>query len=142
MRAMSSVLLLWFAGVVGCATVESPPSEATSAGELAGGDSQSVICPHICGLGTQCRFPDGSCTEACNPCLCMAGGGKVVTSCRGKESSQDSLPQASTIADDSFVGGACGNTTCGKGSFCCNPSCSSCAPIGGVCTQQVCNPAE
>lgn len=32
----------------------------------------------------------------------------------------------------------CGNTVCGDGEYCCNPSCGICAPIGGFCTQQAC----
>lgn len=32
----------------------------------------------------------------------------------------------------------CGTRVCTKGFFCCNLSCSICAPVGGGCTQQVC----
>lgn len=32
----------------------------------------------------------------------------------------------------------CGDNTCGAGEFCCNASCGVCAPLGGACTQQVC----
>lgn len=39
-------------------------------------------------------------------------------------------------------GGQCGTAFCGPGTFCCNRSCSICAPIGGACTQQVCPPVE
>lgn len=35
-------------------------------------------------------------------------------------------------------GEACNQTTCGAGEFCCNYSCSICAPLDGVCTQQFC----
>lgn len=35
----------------------------------------------------------------------------------------------------------CGDNTCLSGEFCCNPSCGICAPEGGVCTQEICNPA-
>lgn len=34
----------------------------------------------------------------------------------------------------------CGTSTCGAGQYCCNASCGICAPEGGVCTQQVCEP--
>lgn len=37
-------------------------------------------------------------------------------------------------------GVACGSTLCGAGQFCCNKSCSLCAPEGGACTQQFCSP--
>lgn len=36
----------------------------------------------------------------------------------------------------------CGNSVCGKGTFCCNASCGTCAPIGGACTQQICLPTN
>jgi hypothetical protein len=36
----------------------------------------------------------------------------------------------------------CGDNVCGKGTFCCNASCGTCAPIGGGCTQQVCAAAD
>lgn len=36
----------------------------------------------------------------------------------------------------------CGTNTCTPGQFCCNRSCSICAPLGGFCTQQVCDPTE
>lgn len=36
----------------------------------------------------------------------------------------------------------CGSNTCGSGTFCCNASCGTCAPLGGACTQQVCASAE
>jgi hypothetical protein len=32
----------------------------------------------------------------------------------------------------------CGTVLCGVGQYCCNASCSLCAPEGGFCTQQVC----
>lgn len=34
----------------------------------------------------------------------------------------------------------CGNATCEQGSYCCNASCSVCAPEGWACTQQACAP--
>lgn len=39
-------------------------------------------------------------------------------------------------------GGDCNETTCGAGEFCCNYSCSICAPQGGYCTQQICPPTS
>jgi hypothetical protein len=37
-------------------------------------------------------------------------------------------------------GEPCGTNTCGQGEYCCNASCGICAPEGGFCTQQVCEP--
>lgn len=44
------------------------------------------------------------------------------------------------VVDDEIVvgGGQCGTRICTGKTFCCNASCSICAPIGGGCTQQVC----
>jgi hypothetical protein len=35
---------------------------------------------------------------------------------------------------------ACGNTSCSAGSYCCNASCSMCAPEGMACIQIACAP--
>ena len=35
---------------------------------------------------------------------------------------------------------ACGKSVCGPSEYCCNESCGICAPEGGACTQQVCEP--
>ncbi len=39
-------------------------------------------------------------------------------------------------------GGNCNEATCSAGQFCCNYSCSTCAPLGGYCTQQICPPTS
>lgn len=36
------------------------------------------------------------------------------------------------------AGEVCGSRICGAKQFCCNFSCSICAPLDGACTQQVC----
>jgi len=107
MRTMFSVVSLLFVGVIGCGTVEDPnssPSESTSADELVGAEGQTTICPFICGLGTLCEFPDGRCTEACNPCLCRRAGGTVVTSCPANEPPEPSSSQASTADGGNLAG--------------------------------------
>lgn len=37
------------------------------------------------------------------------------------------------------IGQQCGGAVCGKGTYCCNPTCSLCLPFGMSCTQEVCN---
>jgi len=37
------------------------------------------------------------------------------------------------------AGEPCNHRHCGAGQFCCNFSCSICAPDGGFCTQQFCS---
>ena len=48
----------------------------------------------------------------------------------------DALQGAEATAED------CNQRKCGGNTYCCNFSCSICAPIGGFCTQQVCDPIE
>jgi len=147
---MCFAMSILFSAITGCGSVADSSAEASPVGDPPEGSAQSsVICPYICGTGTQCLYPDGSCREACNDCLCEAQGGKVVESC-GQVSSSDpaSDPAAESSAADSSIPAeldegaanklACGNTFCKKGEFCCNPSCSICAPNGGFCTQQFC----
>lgn len=102
MRVVFSILSLLFVGMAGCGAAGDSSSEAASVGSVASADSQQ-ICPYICGLGTQCQYPDGSCAEACNPCLCRRAGGTVVTSCPASESQQASPTQASARVDNSLV---------------------------------------
>jgi hypothetical protein len=49
-----------------------------------------------------------------------------------------------TAVDNALVVGGeqCGTKVCSGKTFCCNASCSICAPIGGGCTQQVCLTAD
>jgi hypothetical protein len=58
----------------------------------------------------------------------------------------DGAPVAAALDTDQgalfAAGQACNQTTCGAHQFCCNYSCSICAPIGGACTQQYCPPVE
>jgi hypothetical protein len=110
MRTILGVVSLLFVGVIGCGTVEDPnssPSESTSANKLVGAEAPSTICPFICGLGTLCEYPNGTCTEACNPCLCKRAGGTVVTSCPANESNESpeaSSSQASTAGGGDLAG--------------------------------------
>jgi hypothetical protein len=144
MRTSLYVLSLLFVVIAGCGGLADPASEA----ELAA-SSQALSCPTICGDNTHCLLPGGSCTEACNACLCKARGGKVVTACVA-DVDDPVEPAASSAASDSdgagdgdgFIGETCGSRVCGKGFFCCNASCSACAPVGGGCTQQACFTAD
>jgi hypothetical protein len=45
--------------------------------------------------------------------------------------------------NDAPAGGIlCGDSTCGPGEYCCNESCSICAPEGGACVRMLCQPGE
>jgi hypothetical protein len=48
------------------------------------------------------------------------------------------VPQAQCVPN--APSGSCGKSSCGPGTYCCNASCGICAPRGGACTQQVCDP--
>jgi hypothetical protein len=109
MRTIFGVVSLLFAGVIGCGTVEDPnssPSESTSTNELVEAKAPTTICPFFCVQGLLCEYPDGSCTEACNSCLCMRAGGTVVKSCPPNESSESSSSQASTADSGDLAGTA------------------------------------
>lgn len=135
MRTTFLALSFVVAAAVAACGVDPPPA-VSQADDLDAADPAAVVCPLVCGEGTLCLFKSGACQEACNPCLCKAQGGTVVTSC----------PAAAEPApvDDSIIigGGACGKTTCQPGTHCCNASCGICVGPGGVCTQQICNPTD
>lgn len=48
-------------------------------------------------------------------------------------------PAADAIDDEGDSANTCGGKVCGKGTYCCNPSCGICVPKGMSCTQQSCN---
>lgn len=58
----------------------------------------------------------------------------------------DQSAEAMALFSDSILakpgggggGGQCGSAVCGEGEFCCNASCSICAPFGWACTQEIC----
>lgn len=79
MRPMLSVVSVLFVGLLGCRTQGPIASHSAVADNPP--DDKAKFCPDICGLGTLCRFPDGSCMEVCNPCYCTRDGGTVVEAC-------------------------------------------------------------
>ncbi|HZI13693.1 MAG TPA: hypothetical protein VE153_25170 [Myxococcus sp.] len=64
----------------------------------------------------------------------------LVLSACGNGPSQEPSTEAQPAAQAQELGKQCGTNTCGSGEFCCNESCGICAPKGGFCTQQVCEP--
>lgn len=75
------------------------------------GEDASACAAVLCLYGTKC-------CEVCGQGTCVAIGRPCPVGDCGGES--------------------CGDAVCGAGEFCCNESCSICAPVGGVCTQQFC----
>ena len=80
MRPMFSVVSVLFVGLLGCRT-QGPIANHSDLAQNPGPDDPAKICPDICGEGTPCRLPDGSCTEVCNSCYCTREGGTVVPAC-------------------------------------------------------------
>jgi hypothetical protein len=70
------------------------------------------------------------------------GGSGGVSNVGGQGASGGTGGRASgsggTIADAGNQ--ACGSAVCGAGEFCCNASCSICAPRGGACIEIFCAP--
>jgi hypothetical protein len=109
-----------------------PPTEAAGDQEplfLAG----EICGSKICGKGTYC------CNASCSLCVQF-----------GMSCTQQVCARAQAVEDDRLDlthGGVhfdqpCGNTVCTGNTFCCNASCSTCAPRGGYCTQQICPPTS
>lgn len=94
-------------------------------------------CP---GSGQCVDDPDDSCDPGKGGADC---GGMCV--CKGpvpcpSSSRWNPSPKVCACEASSTPGGErCGSNTCNADQFCCNASCSVCAPIGGACTQQLCN---
>ncbi len=52
--------------------------------------------------------------------------------------SLDRLPHGPQVEP---LGSHCGPSRCSVGQFCCNESCGTCAPRGGMCPERLCGPA-
>jgi hypothetical protein len=86
------------------------------------------------------------CLVAADPSGESEGAGEGTTeSAAGDEivgESSDAIVGRGTPIGGIRGGGKCGDNVSGPGTFCCNASCGTCAPLGGACTQQVCPPRE
>lgn len=104
MRPMLSIASVLFVGLLGCRTQGPIASHSAVADNPTAGDP-GKICPDICGPGTPCQLPDGSCTEVCNPCYCTREGGIVVEACPKSEATPRAL-QATGVPDMAAGDGA------------------------------------
>lgn len=80
MRSMFSVVSVLFVGLIGCRAGEDQIASRPALASNTPGD-QLQICPDICGAGTLCEMPDGSCEPVCNACYCTREGGTAVDRC-------------------------------------------------------------
>lgn len=85
------------------------------------------------------------CTVVSFAFIAIAGCATSVDTSTGSPESQksdveevalDPATGSSQLEED--AAGFCGPSFCRQGTFCCNESCGICAPIGGFCTQQLC----
>jgi hypothetical protein len=103
---------------------------------------EGSVCCDVCG-GGQC-FPAA---QGCPLAKCPGdppGAGCAATLCRVGETCCEvcgdgvCVPAGAPCPLALCVGEACNQTTCGRQEYCCNWSCSTCAPLGGGCTEQFC----
>lgn len=66
----------------------------------------------------------------------------MIAACGGTETTGNTPANLAESESELVIGQQCGSTTCGKGTYCCNPSCGICVPPGWSCTQQVCPGAD
>ena len=73
--------------------------------------------------------------DPCATVRCAAG-----THCEAKQVQciRAPCPPIAECVPDASGGTPCGKNTCAAGTFCCNASCGTCAPLNGGCTQQFC----
>jgi hypothetical protein len=125
--------ILAIAGVpLSCASVDNAGSGRTDDASASSVEAELVApwkalaCASSaeCPVGAHCTTEDGVCNRppGCKPeDICPAV-------CYGTCKFSVTLPPTT-----------CGGNICGKGTFCCNASCGTCAPVGGACTQQICD---
>jgi hypothetical protein len=124
-----------------CATVRCAAGTHCTAGQCI--PDAKVVCGGIAGIACP---GSGQCvddpSDSCDP---KRGG----ADCSGLCSCVDTVlcaigyhfdanANVCACVPDAIGGGSCGGNTCGKGQYCCNASCGTCAPIGAACTQIAC----
>jgi len=122
-------------------------AQGTTCFEVGGGRAECVPTPSCdgvtCDKGQHCELTEVQCIRApCPPqpsCVanpeddpCAAVRCAAGTHCEAKPVQCIRAP-CPAIAE-------CGKNSCGKGQYCCNPSCGICAPMGAACIQQFCGP--
>ncbi|HEX2164138.1 MAG TPA: hypothetical protein VHM02_09335 [Thermoanaerobaculia bacterium] len=149
MKTRSILALVLFAAAAAvalpAAAADAPPFFADAAGDCAAPAAAApaaaepiflvgeVCGSKICGKGTYC------CNASCSRCVPFG------MSCTQEACSVATATEQQPVEVDH--GGfhfdvPCGDNVCTGGNFCCNASCGICAPRGGHCTQQVCNPTS
>lgn len=117
MRKTLFVLLVGILTFGASAQAEDTPQAELQQAELQQAEQQDQAPAEPSGNAPQVT------SESCSELPANALGGNLVFSA-------DEVPAA---------GQTCGGAVCGRGEYCCNPSCSRCVPFGWSCTQESCN---
>ena len=129
----------------GCELCQCRPAPDAGSGGVACGAS-------TCGAGEECcNSSCGTCVPhggACTQQYCEPVGDADAGQCSGVVCSVYCEYGHQLGADGceicacnpAPVNQQCGDSVCGAGLECCNPSCGICVPPGGACTQQYCPP--
>jgi hypothetical protein len=84
----------------------------------------------------QCRKSANDCVPS--SCSCSNGSWMCTADCSGSKAL--CADAGADRTDGAGAGTACGSALCSSGQYCCNINCSICAPMGGVCINQACQP--
>lgn len=119
------------------ADADCDPTEVCLNGACVPGTAE--VCGNtVCATGTVCCNPScGICTSpngACDQRACLP----ECTSDADCPPGDTCDPATGTCESGPVTGEPCGNNLCGTGTYCCNPSCGICAPLGAGCTEQEC----
>lgn len=127
--AVLAVAMLW----VACGGTQEEQSTAAAA------EQELVVGGGACGA-TTCARGSFCCDASCGACAPLGSACLDVVRCAapGPQVQQQAAPQPPPESD-ALQGESCGTGTCGKGSYCCNPSCGICAPRGAGCPDVMCN---
>ncbi|MBN1207650.1 MAG: hypothetical protein JXB05_22490 [Myxococcaceae bacterium] len=142
MRWMAVAVIALMASACGGVEDESTDTQAVDTVSAAGIGSETELASggpcgsNYCGKGTFC------CNPGCGVCAPLGGGCPDVM-CNVTETPEEPSSAAALGSETELAsGGPCGSNYCGAGTFCCNPSCGVCAPLGGGCLDVVCDVAQ
>jgi hypothetical protein len=130
------------------AGIASPPDAPVLGPDAA---DATVSCPGPNPANVACRSSATACVPSACGCVSSSGvlGWQCTADCRtsiplcpdaGTTSDAGVVPDTRPASDSGSPRTPCGNTLCASGESCCNLNCGLCAPSGGGCTKQLCEP--
>lgn len=123
----------------GCSGVPALASGARSSDNAALDTAEAFTIKPIgvpCG-GITCAPGLECCNPTCNTCV-LPGMSCTQQVCNSTEDASQREPQANPTPIGPIEPQPCGNAVCGAGTYCCNPLCSACVPLGQYCTLGSC----